>query len=100
MEDQSSWQKRIQSIFQTCQDEVKKTTEIGKKMLSASKTNSSLHDAYKELGQLAAKAIERGEIKWDAPKVAEILETIKTCEKDLEHIESDVNKIKFSSNQE
>lgn len=96
MQKQPQWQKRFQKILQTCQDEVKRTTEIGKKMLSASRTNTSLHEAYEELGNLAATAIGTGELQWDNPQVAELLKIIKHCEKDLESIEDDVNKIKFS----
>ena len=97
MQKQPGWQHKFQEILQTCQDEVKRTTEIGKKMLSASKTNTNLHEAYEELGHMAAKAIERGELSWDNPKVAELLETIGHCEKDLESIEEEVNKIKFAA---
>jgi hypothetical protein len=64
MQKQHGWQSKFQEILQTCQDEVKRTTEIGKKMLSASKTNTSLHEAYEELGHLAASSIESGELKW------------------------------------
>ena len=97
MQKQPGWQSRFQEILQTCQDEVKRTTEIGKKMLTASRTNTSLHEAYEEIGHMAAKAIERGELDWSNPKVAEILETIAGCEKDLESIEDEVNKIKFAA---
>lgn len=96
MQKQPGWQSRFQEILQTCQDEVKRTTEIGKKMLTASRTNTNLHEAYEELGHLVAKSIDNGELKWDNPKVSELLLTIKDCEKDLESIEDDVNKIKFS----
>ncbi|MFT6068340.1 MAG: hypothetical protein ACJAT2_000107 [Bacteriovoracaceae bacterium] len=97
MQKQHGWQSRFQEILQTCQDEVKRTTEIGKKMLTASRTNTSLHEAYEELGHLAAKSIASGDLKWEDPKVTEILGTIKECEKDLESIEEEVNKIKFSA---
>lgn len=97
MQKQPGWQLKFQEILQTCQDEVKRTTEIGKKMLSASRTNTNLHEAYEELGHLVAKAIDRGELKWDNPKVTELLETIANCEKDLESIEEEVNKIKFAA---
>ena len=96
MQKQPQWQKRFQEIIQTCQDEVKRTTEIGKKMLSASRTNTNLHEAYEELGNLVTQAIESGELKWENSQVAELLQTIKHCEKDLESIEDDVNKIKFN----
>ncbi|MBT3584552.1 MAG: hypothetical protein HN509_06580 [Halobacteriovoraceae bacterium] len=91
------WKAKVQEIFQVCQDELKRTTEIGKKMLSASKTNSSLHDAYEELGHLAAKAVTEKEIEWNNPRVKELLNIIGNCESDLEDIEEEVNKIRFSA---
>ncbi|MBK24232.1 MAG: hypothetical protein CME70_09560 [Halobacteriovorax sp.] len=97
MQKQPGWQSRFQEILQTCQDEVKRTTEIGKKMLTASRTNTNLHEAHEELGQLVVRSIESGELKWENPKVIELLEKIKDCEKDLETIEEEVNKIKFAA---
>ena len=66
-------------------------------MLTASKTNGCLHEAYEELGQLVARALENNEVKWDNPRVSELLNIINDCQKDLEVIEGEVNKIKFSS---
>lgn len=95
---QIPWKERVQELFQTCSDEIKRTTEIGKKMLSASKTNTSLHESYEELGKLVASALENDSLKWDEPKAQELLNTIKNCQKDLETLEDEVNKIKFSEN--
>ena len=97
MQKQPGWQLKFQEMLQTCQDEVKRTTEIGKKMLSASRTNSNLHEAYEELGVLAARALKDGSLNWDNARVKEILNTINNCEHDLEVIEDEVNKIKFSA---
>lgn len=95
MQKNSQWKSKMQEILQVCQDELKKTTEIGKKMLEASKTNSNLHEAYEELGILAAKAFEEKKIKWEDPKVKKLMETIDSYKQDLKEIENDVNKIKF-----
>lgn len=97
MQKNQEWKSRVQELFQTAQDEFKRTTEIGRKMLTASKTNSSLHEAYEALGMLAAKEIENGNLEWNNPKVKELLEQISHCERDLEDIESEVKKIKFAS---
>lgn len=91
------WKLKVQEMLQVCQDEIKRTTEIGKKMLSASKTNTVLHEAYEELGMLAVKELQDKKLQWDNPRVAEILEQVKKCEKDLSSIESEMNKIKFQS---
>ena len=91
------WKDKVQELFQVCTDELKRTTEIGKKMLSASKTNTNLHEAYDELGHLAAKALDSGTLQWDDPKAKELVAKIKECENDLEFIESELKKIKFAS---
>lgn len=90
------WKSRVSEIFQTCQEELKRTTEIGKKMISASKMNTLLHDTYEDLGRLATIAIKEGTLKWDDPRIDEIMSKIESYENDLEKIEGDVNNIKFS----
>lgn len=96
MQKTPQWKNKVNEIFQTCQEEIKRTTEIGKKMLSASKTNTSLHDAYEEVGNLVVKALRSGELKWENARVKELINTIENCEQDLEEIEDEVNKIRFS----
>lgn len=97
MQKNSDWKLKFHDLLQTCQDELKKTTIIGKKMLSASKTNSCLHDAYKELGILCAEELKKGSLNWDNSKVQELIHTIQQCEEDLEHIEAEVKNVKFSA---
>ena len=97
MEKQPQWKDRFNEMVQVCQEEIKRTTEIGKKMLSASKTNTTLHEAYEELGHLTFKAVESGELSFENDRVKELVNTIKSCEFDLEKIESDVNDIKQNS---
>lgn len=96
MQRQPHWRSKFNEIVQVCTDELKKTTEIGKKMLNASKTNSCLHEAYEELGVLVAKAMEKKQIDWDNPRAKELLKTIKHCKSNLNDIENEVNKIKFA----
>ena len=91
------WKSKVQDILHTCQEELKRTTEIGKKMLSASSTNSELHSAYEELGQLMKNKIEKGELKVDDSRVHEIISSIKLKEETLEEIEKEVRKIKIST---
>ena|SRR5690606_17228649 len=96
MQRQPHWRSKFSEIVQVCTDELKKTTEIGKKMLNASKTNSCLHEAYEELGVLVAKAMEKKQLDWDHPRAKELLATIKSCKSNLSEIENEVNKIKFA----
>ena len=77
--------------------EVMKTSAIGKKMLTASRTNAHLKDTYEELGKLLERGIENGEIDWDSPKMRAMIHTIKACKRDLEDIEKKMNSIKFQS---
>ena len=91
------WKKRVNDLFYTCQEELQRATKIGKKMLSATKTSSTLHELYEELGLLTAQSIETEKLTWNDPKVKKIIENIKVCKEDLESIEEEVNKIKFSS---
>lgn len=77
--------------------EIMKTTAIGKKMLTAGRTNAHLKDTYEELGRLLERGVENGEVDWDSPKMRSLLHTIKACKKDLEEIELKMNKIKFIS---
>jgi len=87
---------KVSEIFQVCQDELKRTTEIGKRMLSASKTNTTLHSAYEELGHLLLAGLDSGEVKWECERVKEIVKKIKLCESDLNDIEKEVHDIKSS----
>ncbi len=96
MNKNTEWKSKFTEIVQTCQSELKRTTDIGKRMLSASKTNTTLHESYEEIGTLVVKALKNGELQWDNPRVNEILNTIKGCEKDLELMEKEVNHIRFS----
>ena len=95
--EQPEWKNRFQEILKLCQHEFRRTTEIGRKMLTASKTNTTLHESYEELGQLVARELEKGQLDWDHPRAKELLANIKACEKDLETIESEVRKIKIST---
>lgn len=96
MDKSPDWQKKVQEMFSVCSEELKKTTAIGKKMLSASKTNSSLHEAYEELGVMVVEAMKKGELEWENERVHKILKAIETCHNDLECIEKEVNDIRFN----
>ncbi|MCR9204469.1 MAG: hypothetical protein NXH75_07830 [Halobacteriovoraceae bacterium] len=96
MEKPSEWKLKFQEIYQLCSEELKKTTEIGRKMLSASRTNSSLHEAYEELGMLAAKAMKESEINWENSRVEHLMKIIDNCQSDLNSIEKEVNDIRFA----
>lgn len=91
------WKEKVNDFLNICGDEIRKTTSIGKKMLSASKTNSLLHEGYEELGRMTFNALKSGELDWSSEKVAETIEKIEQAEEDLKAIEDEVKKIKLAS---
>lgn len=97
MKKRSQYRSRFNFWLATMTQEFRKTTAIGKKMLTASRTNAHLKDTYEELGRLLERGVENGEIDWDSPKMRALLHTIKACKKDLEEIERKMNSIKFTS---
>lgn len=98
MSDDTNWKDKFQDILNTCQEEFKRTTLIGKKMINASKTNTVLKESYEELGSILYKAILLNEHEWDNNQVHKIIDRIKNCEKDLENIEQEVQEIKKETN--
>ena len=90
----NEWQKKFKKIMRDCQDEITKATLIGKKMITATQTNSDLHEHYQELGKLAAKHLNAGLLEWENPRVDELLKDIEKCKKDLMHIENEVQEAK------
>ena len=97
MEKNAQWKSRIRQLLQVCQNEIKRTTQIGKRMFYATRANSDLHDAYQELGQLAAKELKAGKLKWRNTRVKELVDIIQSFEKSLESMEDEVGQIKSSS---
>jgi hypothetical protein len=95
-----NWKRKINYWFFSVQQEILKTSVIGKKLLTASRTNSHLKETYEELGRLVEKDIEQGILDWDSPKARACLNTIRACKKDLSDIEKQVQRIKFAAGPE
>ena len=93
---QGEWKSKFQEMIQVCQEELKKTTEIGKKMLSASKANSDLREAYEDLGHFVVTETRKGNLTWDSKEIETYMEKISQKEAELEEIEKEVKKIKVS----
>jgi hypothetical protein len=89
-----NWKEKFHDLVQVCQNEIKRTTAIGKKMLSASQSNSDLNDHYCELGRLAYLAIQDGKIAWADEQVQNHLTQIERLEIELKEFEEEVKKIK------
>ena len=95
----SHWKSRMQGLLHVCKGEMKRTTVIGKKMISAGRISTALNSAHEELGELAAKELKAGRLEWDHPRVKRILKAIVECEGQLEEVESEVNKARFSGDE-
>lgn len=97
MSEMNDWKNKFQEMMQVCQGELKKTAEIGKKMLSASQSNAALEKKYMKLGHLVFSAMESCELNWSNDKAKALFEEISTLKIELESIENDVQDIKKDS---
>ena len=88
------WKEKFSDFINVCQDELRKTTEIGKKMLSASKINTELHDVFEALGRYTRDQVRLGKLDWDDDEVKRLLEKIETHEQNLQEFEKHVKDIK------
>ena len=93
-ENNNPWADRFNDLVQTCQSELKRTTQIGKKMLSATQSNAQLHDEYENLGRLVLKAINDKSIDWENEDASVIIESINKLEDDLKGFEEEVQDLK------
>jgi hypothetical protein len=87
---------RLHISWRDCREGVFKTTQIGRKMISASKTSSSLQESYEKLGKMALKATAESKVEWNDPRAQDLMNYIKQCEIDLELLEQEMNRIRFS----
>jgi NifU-like protein involved in Fe-S cluster formation len=94
--DQKNLKSKCHNFIGNLKTEILRTSAIGKKMLTAGRTNSHLKDTYEELGRIIESKFSSGEIEIDDAKIRSLLHTIKACKKDLREIEEQVNKIRFA----
>lgn len=92
--DVTDWRIKLNDIVNTCQSELKKTTKIGMKMLSASQANSQLHESYEFLGKWLYSSLKSGKLKVEDEEVLNMIKKIATLEEDLNGLEKDVQNIK------
>lgn len=90
----SDWKSKFHEVLSSCQVELKKTTQIGIKMLSASQSNAQLHETYESLGVLVREAIRKGELKWSNQAVNDLMDKIDVLEAQMESFEVEVQNIK------
>ena len=93
--DSDKWKEKFSEFITTCHGELRKTTEIGKKMLSASKINTELHESFEALGRYTREQIQQQKLTWnDDPEANRLLERIEQCEQRLKEFEDHVKNIK------
>ncbi|MCO4756309.1 MAG: hypothetical protein KC478_17650 [Bacteriovoracaceae bacterium] len=93
---EQDWKKRFNELVQSCQTELKRTTQIGMKMFSASQSNVQLKESYEALGRMTKEAMDKGELTWDHTEATDLVDKIQTLQKELEELEEDVQNIKKS----
>jgi hypothetical protein len=89
---------KMNKLFQVAQSELKKTTQIGMKMFSASQSNSLLHETYEALGIWLIEAVENGKVKVDDVEVEALIARAKELMSTMENFEKEVQEIKKDSN--
>ncbi len=100
MSNQKNIKNKWHNFLGNLKTEILRTSVIGKKLLTAGRTNSHLKDTYEELGRIIEQKVDLGEIEIDDAKVRSLIHTIKACKKDLKEIEDQVNKIRFAPSPE
>lgn len=90
----TDWKLKINDLVQTCQAEIKKTTKIGIKMLSASQSSAELHDIYEELGKWVFSQNKSGKILISDEKIQYLVKRVDELEAQLESYEKEVQDIK------
>ena len=88
------WKSKFNELLDVCGSEIKKTTEIGKKMLNASQSNAELRETYEELGQILKQYIEAGKLEIEDSDINRLIAKAAKLEGDMEGFESDVQNIK------
>jgi hypothetical protein len=92
--DDKHWGNKFQDMLQSCQVELKKTTQIGMKMLSASQSNSLLKEQYEKLGMLTMQSMTNGELDWSNETAKELVERIEKLKVELSALEDQVSSLK------
>lgn len=92
--DSADWKGKINDLVNTCQSELKKTTKIGMKMISASQSNTQLHEGYESLGKWLFQEVEAGSISIDNEDILKVISKIKELEVQLKDYEQEVQDIK------
>ena len=91
---ENPWVDKFNELVNTCQNEFKRTTQIGMKMVSASQSTAQLQEEYQKLVKMVAKAMKKGDLKWENEEVAQLLEQIAQLKGQLKGFEKEVQELK------
>jgi hypothetical protein len=94
VDDNNDWKDKFNDLVNTCQSELKKTTKIGMKMISASQSNTQLHDAYETMGRWLLEQVESGKITVEDEEITAIIGKVQELETQLKDYEREVQDIK------
>ncbi len=89
-----TWRKKALGVLQVCENELRRTTAIGMKMIHASRASTELHDTYEEMGKIVAKMIESGELKSPSSRIDNLMARAKELEVLLGDMEGQVSELK------
>ncbi len=88
------WKDKFSDLVQTCQTELKKTTKIGMKMISATQSNSQLHECYEEIGKWLVEEYNSGNIQVDNERIEGLISRVSDLNSQLSDYEKEVQEIK------
>jgi hypothetical protein len=89
-----TWRKKALGVLQACENELRRTTAIGMKMIHASKASSELHETYEEIGKIVVKMIETNEMASPSARVDNLIVRIRELEQILGDMEGQVTSLK------
>lgn len=89
-----TWRKKALGVLQACENELRRTTAIGMKMIHASKASGELHDTYEEIGKIVTKMIADGEMNSPSARVDNLIARATELEGVLGDMEGQVSNLK------
>jgi len=94
--DSTMWRMKLSDLIDTAQTELKKTTKIGLKMISASQSSVELEEIYETLGKWLVSEVRAGNMKIENADIEALISKVGDLEKELEGLEREVQDIKKS----
>lgn len=93
-EGKAPWKGRFNDIMNLAQGELKKATKIGKQMIIAGQSNSSLNSLYAKLGELTYRSLKKDILDWENKEAERLVQDIDEIKNALEDLEDKIQNIK------